>query len=237
MLRFLVAILPEIFSFFGRVYMEKTIIYIVRHGESMGNATKCMLGHTDLDLSAHGYKQAECTAEFLKDVKLDFIYSSDLLRAYNTAKAHADIRNVQVIPEKKLRELYVGLWEGLHVSDIIEGWGNTFKDDWHGGFGTFVFPEGEAVMDGGRRFYEAVLDIAKRHRGKTVLVAAHAAVIRAFWSIISKIAPENIVNELPFPTNASYSICELSGDTLIPVEYSCDKHLVEIGITGVIPPK
>ena len=217
--------------------MEKTKIYVVRHGESIGNATKRMLGHTDLDLSEHGYKQAECTAAFLKDIKLDAIYSSDLKRAFNTANAHAKLRNMTVIGDKQLREIYIGTWEGKFVDEVIEKWGNMFRDDWHGGFGTFAFPDGEAVMDAGRRFHKRVQELAKEHRGGTILIGAHAGVIRAFWSIISGIAPEKIVEELPFPTNASYSICELDGDALVPVEYSADKHLKEVGITYVILPK
>ena len=216
--------------------MEKTKIYVVRHGESIGNATKRMLGHTDLDLTEHGYKQAECTAAFLKDIKLDAIYSSDLKRAFNTANAHAKLRNMTVIGDKQLREIYIGAWEGRFVDEVIEKWGNMFRDDWHGGFGTFAFPDGEAVMDAGRRFHKRVLELAKEHRGGTILIGAHAGVIRAFWSIISGIAPEKIVEELPFPTNASYSICELDGSTLVPVEYSADKHLEEVGITYVILP-
>ena len=217
--------------------MDKTRIYIVRHGESLGNATRRMLGHTDLDLSELGYRQAQCTAEYLKDVEFDAIYSSDLLRALNTARAHADLRGMNVIGDCGLRELYLGAWEGLLVDDIIARWGSTFKDDWHGGFGTFIFPDGEAVMDGGRRFYSAVLRLAKQHPGKNILIGAHAGVIRAFWSILLGIKPENIVLELPFPTNASYSVCELCGDSLTAVEYSCDAHLESVGITRVIPPK
>ena len=62
--------------------MEKrTKIIIVRHGQSIGNATKTVLGHTDLDLSDLGYKQAEVTANELKNEKIDLIVSSDLKRA------------------------------------------------------------------------------------------------------------------------------------------------------------
>ena len=215
----------------------KSKIYIVRHGESLGNATRRMLGHTDLDLSEHGYKQAKCTAKELRNIEFDAIYSSDLLRAFNTAKAHADLRGVNVIPEKGLRELYLGTWEGLFVDDIIEKWGDAFEKDWHNGFGTFVFPEGEAVMDGGRRFHKTISEIAQKHPDRTILVAAHAGVIRAFWSIICGIKPENIVADLPFPTNASYSVCEFSDGVIVPLEYSVDKHLEKVGITYVIKPK
>ena len=214
--------------------MKKTTIYVVRHGESIGNAKRIFLGHSNLDLSEHGYKQANATAEQLKNVKFDAIYSSDLLRAYNTALPHAKMRGLEIVTDCGLRELYVGDWEGKSVEQILETSYHAFKEDWHGNFGLFRFPNGEAVMDGGKRFHSTVMKLAKKHPGETIIIFAHAAVIRAFWSIISGIAPEDIVEKLPFPTNASYSIAELSGDVITPVEYSCDEHLKEIGITYVI---
>ena len=213
--------------------MEKTKIIIVRHGESLGNAKRIMLGHTNLDLSEHGYKQARATAEFLKNEKIDHVYSSDLLRAYNTALPHAEMRGLPVCCDKGLRELAIGDWEGHSVEDIKERYGDMFEKEWHRKFGEFCFPGGEAVMDGGNRFLRTVTKIATRHRGKTVLIAAHAAVIRAFWAIISGVDPRDIVDKVPFPSNASFSVASFDGDAITPIEYSCDEHLIEVGITYV----
>jgi broad specificity phosphatase PhoE len=212
----------------------KTKIILIRHGESLGNKDRIILGHTDLDLSEHGYLQANTTAEYLKNQKIDAIYSSDLKRAYNTALPHAKIRNLEVICDKNLREIYVGDWEGLPVSEILEKWGReVFEDQWHGHFGTFTFPNGESVVNGGKRFYNCVLNIVRQNIGKTIIITAHAAVIRAFWAIISGIKWENVVNELPFATNASYSTCYFDGFDIKPEVYSFDDHLIEVGITRV----
>ena len=101
---------------------NKTKILLVRHGQSIGNATKTILGHTDLDLSELGYKQAEVTANELKNEKIDLIFSSDLKRAYNTALFHAKMRDLEVITSKNLREVYLGAWEGQTINNIIEKW-------------------------------------------------------------------------------------------------------------------
>lgn len=215
--------------------MENTTeIIIVRHGQSIGNQTKTFLGHTDLDLSELGYLQAETTAKALKDYKIDKIYSSDLKRAYNTAVPNAKLRNLNVITDKNLREAYAGEWEGMFVGDIMEKWGREFfVDQWSNNFGNFTFPGGESIMDAGSRFYNEILAISSENIGKTLLICAHAAVIRSFWAIISDIAPDNIVSELPFPTNASYSICHYENAKLLPISYSNDDHLNEVGITKV----
>ena len=213
---------------------EITKIIVIRHGESLGNAKRIILGHTDLDLSEHGYLQAKTTANYLKNEKIDVIYSSDLKRAYNTALPHAEIRSLEVITDKQLREIFVGDWEGLHVDEIIKKWGReAFEDDWHGHFGTFTFPNGEFIQDGGRRFYNRVCELAEQNKGKTILITAHAAVIRAFWTIITNTPWENAVKDVPFATNASFSVCYYNGETIKPDVYSFDDHLIEVGITKV----
>ena len=213
---------------------NKTKIILIRHGQSVGNATKTILGHTDLDLSDLGYKQAEVTANELKNEKIDIICSSDLKRAYNTAYFHAKMRNMEVVTSENLREVYLGAWEGQTIEAVIAKWGReAIEVDWLGNFGLFTFPDGEKIMDAGKRFYDEVYRISKENQGKTILIAAHAAVIRAFWAIIADIAPENISEKLPFPTNASYSICYLENDNITPFEYSIDGHLSEVGITKV----
>ncbi len=212
----------------------ETKIFIIRHGQSIGNMTKTFLGHTDLDLSEMGYKQAEATAKHLFNEKIDIIYSSDLKRAYNTALPHAKIRNIGIITSKKLRETQVGEWENLLVDEIIGKWGSDyFINNWKNGFGTFTFPSGESIIDAGKRFFDEILRICNENKGKTILISSHAAVIRSFWGIISGIAPDELSEKVPFATNASYSICYYENGIISPSEYSNDAHLNDVGITKV----
>ncbi len=215
--------------------MNKTTkIILIRHGESLGNANRTILGHTDLDLSPLGYEQANATAEHLKCEKIDVIYSSDLKRALNTALPHAKIRNMDVICSKNLREIYVGDWENMKIDDIIAKWGREeYEDKWQNNFGTYKFPNGESVIEGGTRFYNEVLRICRENEGKTILIAAHAAVIRSFWAIISHISWENLASTHQFPTNASYSVAYFDGVKITPDSYSNDSHLSDVGITDV----
>lgn len=214
--------------------MNKTTIYIVRHGQSLGNSTRTFLGHTDLDLSELGYMQANATANELKNVKFDKIYSSDLIRAYNTAIPHSNIHNLEIISDKNLREAYAGEWENLLVDEIIAKWGvEFFKKEWADNFGNFVFPSGESVKGAGERFYNEILNISKENPGKIILICAHAAVIRSFWAIISDISSDDVSRCIPFPTNGSYSICSFENGKIVPLSYSNDDHLYEVGITKV----
>ena len=198
----------------------KTKIFLVRHGESLGNAARVYLGHTDLDLSEEGYRQAEITAMRLRDEKIDAIYSSDLKRAYNTALPHAKMRGLAVITSRNLRELNIGDWEGRRIEVLIREHHEDFVVGWQENFGTFTIPGGENVLSGGMRFYNEVLKIARENPDKTLLVASHAAVIRCFWCIINGICPEDMAKAFPFPKNASYSTVIYDGERLLPLEYS-----------------
>ena len=169
--------------------MQECKIYLVRHGQSIGNLNRVFLGHTDYDLSELGYKQAEITAEYLKDVNIDAVYSSDLLRAHNTAVPHARIRGLKVTDSKELREIYLGEWENRPVDELVEKNYDDFVVGWRQNFGAFSVPGGERVLDAGKRFYREVERIANENAGKTILIAAHAAVIRVFWCLTNGIEP------------------------------------------------
>ena len=206
-----------------------TTILLVRHGESIGNAERRFLGHTDLDLSEYGYSQAECTANFLSDITIDEVYSSSLIRAYNTALPHAKLRSLTVKKSDMLREIYAGSWEGMLVPDIISEYGTVYSVDWRESFGTFTVPGGESVVALGERIFGEILKIARENEGKTVLIASHAAAIRSFWGKMCDISPEALNDAIPFPINASVSVVYYDGNKLIPGVYSYSKHL---GIMG-----
>ena len=208
-------------------------IYFVRHGQSLGNAKHTLLGHTDLDLSELGYKQARATAEAMREINIDAIFASDLKRAFNTAVPHGELRGIPVVGDERLRECYIGEWENQTSDWCRENYPVAFCVDWINAFGTFTFPGGESTLGGGERFLRRTLEICKENEGKDILIVSHAAVLRAFWGIISGLAPEEVGDRLAFPTNASYSVCEFDGERLIPIEYSHDEHLAEIGITKI----
>ncbi|MBI2630816.1 histidine phosphatase family protein [Candidatus Nomurabacteria bacterium] len=52
-------------------------LYLVRHGETEWNVKKITQGQSESTLTENGIRQAEETAEKLKDIKFDAIFSSD----------------------------------------------------------------------------------------------------------------------------------------------------------------
>ena len=222
-------------GFFKTMNKTETIIYFVRHGESLGNLNRVCLGHTDLDITDLGRKQARKTADALSMLKFAAIYSSDLIRAVNTAKPHAEIRGMEVIPSIDFRELYFGDWENSSVDFLVEHYRDDFTVGWRQKFGTFTAPNGESVVEMAKRMALGAQKIARKHPGENILIVSHAAAIRALWGKISGLDPEAWVNN-PFPSNASYSIVKYDGEKMIPCEYSVEDHLGEM-ITNILPIK
>ena len=202
----------------------ETKIILIRHGESLGNANKLYLGHTDLDLSERGKEQALEAAEYFKEREISAVYSSDLLRAYNTALPHAELRGLKVIKSVELREVHVGKWEGMPVAEVRRIWPHEFDVEWREKFGSMSPPGGESVFLAGRRMYDKLLSIAKSEEG-TVLVASHGAVIRAFWCYANGVEPCKWAPYVPFPSNASASFVGFDGEKLIPLEFSFDAYI------------
>ena len=203
--------------------MEEKII-LIRHGESIGNLKRIYLGHTDWGLSDVGREQAELAAKYFRDEKISAIYSSDLRRAYDTALPHARYHSLPIIPSEQLREIYMGLWEGMPIDTIRERWQDKFDIEWRQKFGECTPPGGEKVTDAAKRIYNKLLSIAREHEGK-ILVTTHAALIRALWGYVNGLMPCDWGESYFFPTNASASLLGYDGERLIPIRYSFDDYL------------
>ncbi len=197
-----------------------TEVILIRHGQSLGNARRLYLGHTDLDLSFEGYAQAERAADALVDLEIDHVYSSSLLRAYNTALPHAVRRGLTVIPSDGMKEIFLGEWEGQPIDLLKEKWHDEYEGGWKCNFGVYCPPSGESVPHLAERIYGEVLRIAELHPHSRVLIASHAAAIRSFWGKVAGIEPSKLAELIPFPKNASFTTVRVLDGKIYPVSYS-----------------
>ena len=159
----------------------KTTLIFIRHGFSVSNKAKIYTGSTDIDLTETGKIQAEKCAELMAKMKPDAVYSSDLKRAMSTAEPNARLRGLEVIPDSRLRELYLGDWDGKSVREVAEQDHDMFFIQWRGLFGNFQSPNGESVPQLAERIYACLADLGRKYPGEVLLCATHAAAIRAFW--------------------------------------------------------
>ncbi|HHD12166.1 MAG TPA: histidine phosphatase family protein [Deltaproteobacteria bacterium] len=157
--------------------METTRLFLVRHGRVVGHEEPRYNGHNDVELSKEGRRELEHLSEYLKDVELSAIYSSDLKRSYKSALVLAEKRGMNVEAVAALREIYLGMWEGLTRSEVVERFPSakdfTFRD-----LATKGVDGGETLVELKARVLPALKDILDRHRGKNICIVAHGGVNR-----------------------------------------------------------
>ncbi len=208
--------------------MSVTKIYLIRHGESEANSKHVFIGHTDLDITEKGHLQAEAAAQYLKDIHADVIYSSNLIRAYNTALHTAKVKNMDVIKTVKLREIYAGLWETLHMDEIEEKYPED-RDTWRNNIGLSRPTGGESFIEVRDRVAVALKEIAEENEGKSVFCFTHAAVIRSISAYYMGLSPEETKN-VPWADNASVTEIEYKDGKFTVVRYGYDEHLRAKGL-------
>ena len=153
-----------------------TTILLARHGQSDWNAARRWQGHADRPLTELGRAQAAALAERLGEIDLDAVYSSDLRRAYETAKAVADSKGLKVRTSRDLREVDVGSWSGLTLEEARERFTQGYER-WV--VGEPGWTDGETYEEMAERVLGAVWRIIRAHAGGTALVVSHGGPIRA----------------------------------------------------------
>lgn len=209
-----------------------TRLLLIRHGESEANRKGIFAGQIDPDLVENGVNQAKCTAKYVSsNYNVDKIYSSDLKRAYNTAKALAEETGLGVTKKTELREIKGGIWENKRFSEL-EVLSPEAYSVWITDIGKSCCPGGESVRQLGERIMAALEEIAKENDGKTVAIATHATPIRVAQTIISTGDVAEMQN-IPWVSNASVSVFEYDSGKWSVVSVSCDAHLD--GIKSFLP--
>jgi len=151
-------------------------IILVRHGSLDEQYDGCYIGSTDLPLSSAGMREAEALGRFLKQLDIDCVYASPLLRARQTAEAVSLLLpDVPVIYEDLLRETDFGAWEKLTFAQICEQYPDMIEP-WSRRDYEFTFPGGENVGDFYgriRRIKQQLLDSASDN----IAIVSHGGII------------------------------------------------------------
>ena len=95
-----------------------TILYLVRHGETIDNASQTMQGQTHGELNERGIRQAQELSEEWKDKEINAVVASDLKRAIDTAGIIAAPHGLEVVTTTLLRERDWGDFTGRYIPDL-----------------------------------------------------------------------------------------------------------------------
>ena len=143
---------------------EVTRIVAVRHGETDWNAEMRMQGQLDTALSERGRWQAARAAEALAGEGIEAIFASDLVRAYDTAKAIAAVVGLPIATDTGLRERSFGIFQGHTYAEIDARW-PADAARWRRHDPAFAPEGGESLVEFSARAVAAVTRIAERARG------------------------------------------------------------------------
>jgi probable phosphoglycerate mutase len=156
--------------------MSVTKLFLIRHGQSAGNAEGRFGGHSATPLSALGFEQARITAKALAKENVNAIYSSDLLRAVQTAEPLAKLLNLEINTNPAFRERNVGVLEGLTFDESKEAFPNDYyalvnRNIHH------VITEGESYRHLLSRITGELRDIIRKHRGQRIAIFTHTGAL------------------------------------------------------------
>jgi alpha-ribazole phosphatase len=156
---------------------RKTRIYLIRHGEVIGAGTPHYNGHADVGLTEHGVSQYHGLAERLADCNITACYSSDLSRCVIGAGIICEQFGITPTLKRELRELNIGIWEGMTWADIIA----KYPLEWEARLADIVnyrVPEGESLLDMASRTVPTLAKIVAAHKGENILVVGHGGMNR-----------------------------------------------------------
>ncbi|WP_370838819.1 histidine phosphatase family protein [Intestinibacter bartlettii] len=152
-------------------------IYIVRHGQTEWNLLGKTQGHGNSDLTPKGIEQAELLADSMTKYPIDYIYSSDLGRAYQTAEIIGNKLNIELEKTEALREMNFGTWEGRIIKDIIEEDPELYKM-WRNEPHLAKIPQGETLSQIKERTDAFIKEINEKYDGKHIVLVTHSLCAR-----------------------------------------------------------
>ncbi len=204
-------------------------LILMRHGRSAWNQQNIFTGCVDIPLDEVGVSEALAAGKQIRDIPIDIIYTSDLIRAQMTvvlslmnhasgkvpvflepeekkegwSKIHSEQTLKKMIPVHKaweLNERFYGELQGLNKAETALEFGEAQVQLWRRSFDVRP-PNGESLKDTAARTIPFFDKSIMPHieKGENVFIAAHGNSLRSIIMDLEKISKEEIVS-LEIPT-------------------------------------
>lgn len=165
-------------------------LYVIRHGQTDWNIQNRLQGSTDIPLNSTGILQAQESAFKLKNIYFDFVISSPLKRAFETAKEVNKYHDVEILLNDQLKERFFGDLEGKTTEDLnAMGFSIHPLLDYYKNCNSYNV---ETIQDLFFRIENFVNDLKKQYDNKTILISTHNGIAQVL---------DVILNKLPKTTN------------------------------------
>jgi broad specificity phosphatase PhoE len=162
-------------------------VILIRSGETDWNRDDRWQGWVAIPLNEHGRKQARALANFIRNIGISALYSSDLRRAAETATLLAGQLGYDPIYDGRLRERNIGQWQGMSI-DEIRAWYPEDYERLRADVRGFKVPGGESRKELQQRVVAAFNDILQQDKGETIAIVTHTTATRV---LLDEIIPNH----------------------------------------------
>ena len=189
-------------------------LVLLRHGRTAWNKERRIQGHSDIPLDEVGFEQARRAARVLAGLVPTAIIASDSVRAVDTAAALVELTGIVPTYDARLRETFLGAWEGQTDSQVR----HQFADEWiawHHDDPDVRAGGGETRAEVAVRMVAAIDDALAQLKDPdaTLVVVSHGAALRVGMASLLGL-PQEFWPTLGGFANCSWSVLSEAEDPI-----------------------
>ncbi len=171
----------------------KNRYFFLRHGQALSNKKEIVSSWPEkarYPLTLEGIRKVKNTAKKLKTKNINLIFSSDILRACQTAEIINKELKIKTKYDKRLREINTGIFNGKKMTEFTNFFAgrNRFK---------IRPPKGENYTDVQKRMFNFLMSLEKKYSGKNVLIISHQAPLDLLKAKIRGISNKEFFKKIP----------------------------------------
>jgi len=163
----------------------------MRHGQAENNVSRTLVGrHIEAHLTEQGKQQVTDAAKYLKNIEIDEVYVSPVIRTVETAEIVCKSLGLDYKIDERLYEIELGKLVGMNYEEVVTKYGNLFLK-FYDGHDTVLDSFGvESFLSVKQRVKSLLDEVVEKHDGRNVLCVTHLDPIKAVISSLLDLKPE-----------------------------------------------
>src|ERR671919_1933543 len=169
------------------------LVILMRHGQADNNVNRILVGrHVESHLTEFGKNQVLDTAKYLKEISIDKVLVSPVVRTVETAEIVCEYLGMSYQIDERLYEIELGKLVGMNYEEIILKYGNLFLQFYTENDAALTHYGVESFASIKQRIKNILDEITERYTNKNVLMISHLDPIKAAISILLDLKPESL---------------------------------------------
>ena len=197
--------------------------FLIRHGETEFNRLGVFRGRYEVDLNDRGKRQAEEIGAVLKGERIDFLLTSPLSRAVETAAIIARSIGVDYRVDEAFNNIDLGEWQGVEKKRIQQDYPREWKM-WTTEPEQLVIPGGETVEQVRARAFARLVELTGAEAG-TFAIVTHRSVIKTLAASLLGVPAPYFWRF--YMDNAAFSVFSYGDSGFTLLSWNDNHHLSE----------